>query len=37
VPVAWANRSGGPFDPIADPPNVVVKSLGALAASLTGR
>jgi 2-haloacid dehalogenase len=34
---AWVNRSGGPFDTIADPPRLVVTSLGALAASLTGR
>ena len=37
VPAAWVNRSGAPFDPIADPPKLVVKSLGELAASLTGR
>ena len=34
---AWVNRSGAPFDTIADPPSLVVTSLEALAASLTGR
>ena len=37
VPAAWVNRSGAPFDPIADPPAIVVRSLGELSESLTGR
>ena len=34
---AWVNRAGAPFDPIAAPPETIVTSVGALAASLTGR
>ena len=37
VPAAWVNRSEAPFDPIADPPGLVVTSLEALAVTLTGR
>jgi 2-haloacid dehalogenase len=35
LPSAWVNRSGAPFDTIAEPPRLVVSSLGELASALT--
>jgi 2-haloacid dehalogenase len=34
IQAAWVNRAGAPFDTIAEPPRLIVKSLGELASAL---
>ena len=34
IRAAWVSRAGGPFDTIAAPPNLVIRSLGELAEAL---